>query len=67
LVSIPRVGVTIASALIAAIGKADSPRDAISQRGLVWFRSNDNRWEAEAFRDQQARQQIPPKVAHPRR
>jgi transposase len=42
-------------------------RGIVVPRGPGKFEGLDTRWEAEAFRDQQARQQIPPKVAHPRR
>jgi transposase len=57
LVSIPGIGVTIASALIAAIGKAESfakGRDLAAWLGLVPKQSRT--WKTASFQDQQARQ-----------
>jgi hypothetical protein len=66
LTSIPGVGVTIATALIAAVGRADS---------FAWSRPSgvarsgsspiDHRRKASSAPDQQARQQVPSKAIHP--
>ena len=42
-------------------------RQGTRSRSVAWSSSEaiDNWWETEAFRDQQARQQIPLKIAHP--
>ena len=68
LMTIPGVGAIVASALGAAVGQAGehSSAGAISPRGLrPGSPSVHDRRQAEAARDQQARQQIPAQAADP--
>ena len=67
LATIPGVGVTISTALIAAVGKAETfehARDLAAWLGLV-PRQVDDRRQAEAHGDQQARQQISAHASDP--
>ena len=68
LVTIPGVGVTIATALIAAIGKAETFEHGREPCGMVrpGPAPVDDRRQAKTHGDQQARQQVPTQVTDPR-
>src|SRR5580693_8299947 len=67
LMTIPGVGAIVASALVAAVGQAESFERGLRSRRVArpGSPSVHDRRQAEAARDQQARQQIPPQAADP--
>ena len=61
LTTIPAIGAIVASALVAAVGQAESFRPRARSRRMArpGSASVHDRRQAEAARDQQARQQVP--------